>query len=29
MISTSRDRASVVLDFEVGETTYRIAHPAA
>ena len=25
MISTSRDRASVVLDFEVGETTYRIA----
>jgi exonuclease SbcC len=25
MISTSRDRASVVLDFEVGEKTYRIA----
>lgn len=25
MISTSRDRASVVLDFEVGESRYRIA----
>jgi exonuclease SbcC len=25
MISTSRDRVAVVLDFEVGETTYRIA----